>query len=240
MFLPKSHEAFHQISSSRSRPGYRFLGELELRPVVRSEAHVTIIEGIVSPIDQQFEGQEIAVGFSHFRLSGVEKLVESGIADGDRLGLMGHSYGGYCVNALVTQTSRFKAAVNISGLCNLVSAYGVLTDAGDSPNVARAETGQLRMGGAPWQCAERYVANSPVFHLDRVVTPLLLVHGELDNTCRLSQAEEMFTGLRRLGREAVLLCYRGEGHWPGTWQYTNAVDYWERILDWFDTYLVSG
>jgi dipeptidyl aminopeptidase/acylaminoacyl peptidase len=147
------------------------------------------------------------------------------------------SYGGYCVNALVTQTSRFRAAISSAGVCDLVSAYGVLTENGDNPGIGRAELGQRRMGGPPWEYPERYVENSPIFHLGRVETPLLLLHGALDISCPVSQAGEMFSGLRRLGKEVVLVQYLDEGHWPGQWRYANAVDYWQRVLDWLDSHL---
>jgi dipeptidyl aminopeptidase/acylaminoacyl peptidase len=169
-------------------------------------------------------------------LSGVDRVIDLGVADAERMGIMGHSYGGYCVNGIITRTSRFRAAVSSASICNLVSFYGALTNEGDSPSISWSESGQGRMGGSLWEQRERYIENSPVFHLDKVETPLLLIYGELD-TSAAGQAGEMFSGLRRLGKKVVLACYLGEEHWPGTWRYPNAVDFWQRVLAWFDEHL---
>ncbi|MBM3236996.1 S9 family peptidase [Candidatus Poribacteria bacterium] len=168
-------------------------------------------------------------------LSGVDRVIDLGIVDAERLGIMGHSYGGYCVNGIITQTSRFRAAVSSASICNLVSFYGFLTEEGDS-GISWVETGQGRMGGSLWEQRERYIENSPVFHLDKVETPLLLIYGELDSSAA-GQAGEMFSGLRRLDKKVVLACYLGEDHSPGSWRYPNAVDFWQRVLAWFDEHL---
>ena len=169
-------------------------------------------------------------------LSGVDAVIELGIADANRLGVMGHSFGGYCVNALVTQTPRFRAAVSSASISNLVSSYGFLNQAGDSPNIGNTELGQLRMGGSLWENQDAYIKNSPIFYLDRVETPLLLIHGELETRFTM-QLGELFSGLRRLGKEAVLATYLGEDHDLGSWRYPNAIDRWKRILAWFDEHL---
>ena len=166
-------------------------------------------------------------------LSGVDTVIDLGIADANRLGVMGHSFGGYCVNALITQTSRFRAAVSSASRCNLVSSYGFLSEAGDSPGIGPEE---LRLGGSLWEYQDAYIENSPIFYLDRVTTPLLLIHGELE--VRLTaQLGELFSGLRRLGKEVVLATYLGEDHNLGSWRYPNAIDRWNRILAWFDEHL---
>ena len=169
-------------------------------------------------------------------LSGIDAVIEMGIANPKRLGIMGHSYGGYCVNALITQTPRFAAAVSSAPISNLISFYGHLTEGGDSPWVTWAEQSQGKMGGSLWEFRERYIENSPIFFLDKVETPLLLIVGVLDNDA-VPQAGEMFSGLRRLGKKAVLARYEGEGHTPQQGRYPNVVDYWQRVLTWFDEHL---
>ncbi|MCK4417638.1 MAG: S9 family peptidase [Candidatus Latescibacteria bacterium] len=169
-------------------------------------------------------------------LPGVDKLIELGIADPDRLGLIGHSYGGYCVNCLITQTTRFRAAISSAGVSDLISNYLSPDKYGENVRMGWTESGQGRMGGSLWEFRDRYIENSPVFYLDQVETPLLLVQGGLD-TVPVAQSEEMFSGLRRLGREVVLARYHGEGHGPGAWRYANVVDFWRRVLKWFDEYL---
>lgn len=170
-------------------------------------------------------------------MPGVDTVVSLGIADPDRLGVMGHSYGGYSTLALIVQTTRFRAAISSAGISDLVSDYGYMDKTGADSSVGWAETGQGRMGGTPWQYRARYIENSPVFYLDRVETPVLLVHGELDRSVPCQQAEEVFIGLRRLGKEVVYAKYAGEEHWPGTWSPANISDYWNRVIDWFDRHL---
>ena len=91
------------------------------------------------------------------------------------------------------------------------------------------------MGGSLWEFRDRYIENSPIFFLDKVETPLLLVVGALDGVPAVPQAGEMLSGLRRLGKKAVLARYEGEGHSQvTTWRYPNVADYWHRVLCWFD------
>jgi dipeptidyl aminopeptidase/acylaminoacyl peptidase len=171
---------------------------------------------------------------------GVDKAVELGIADPERLGVMGHSFGGYSVANLITQTTRFRAAVTSAGISDPISLYGQMGRDGGASGVALCEEGQFLLGGPPWEFTLRYVENSPILHLDRVRTPVLIVHGALDDTVPVAQADELFVGLRRLGKEAVYARYEGEGHWQGTWGHANAVDYWDRVLRWFDEHIGPG
>ena len=172
-------------------------------------------------------------------LSGIDAVIDMGIADPKRLGVMGHSYGGYCVNALITRTPRFAAAVSSASISNLISFYGYLTEGGDSTWITWVEKSQGKMEGSLWEFRERYIENSPIFFLDKVEAPLLLVVGALDNEA-VAQAGEMFSGLRRLGKKAVLARYEGEGHSQDTWRYPNIVDYWQRVLTWFDEHLLES
>jgi dipeptidyl aminopeptidase/acylaminoacyl peptidase len=172
-------------------------------------------------------------------MPGVEKVVELGIADPERLGVMGHSFGGYSVAVLITQTTRFRAAVTSAGIYDLICYYGQMGPDGDALAVGMCEEGQFLLGGPPWEFPMRYLENSPMTHLDRVHTPVLMVHGALD-FIPVAQANELFVGLRRLGREVVYVRYEGEGHWQGDWGYANVVDYWDRVLAWFDEHIGPG
>jgi len=170
----------------------------------------------------------------------VDKLVELGIADPDRLAVMGQSYGGYSVYSLVTYTPRFKAAIAMAGLTDLVSIYGEFdrTARGydgiehrKSVNWGLAEHGQLSMGVPPWEDQWRYWRNSPINYVDRVQTPLLLIHGEQDIRGGMGQAEEFFFALYRQGKRAKLLRYWGEDH--GLRQSpANVRDIVEQIFEW--------
>ncbi len=167
----------------------------------------------------------------------MDRAIELGIADPDRLAVMGHSYGGYSTLALITQTRRFKAAVFERGAVNLTSVYGQLDVSGISVTLGWSETGQGNMGSPPWEVPMRYIQNSPLFFLDRVETPLLIIQGAIDPAVHRDQADATFVGLRRLGKEVEYANYAGEGHWEGAWSLPNALDYWARVIRWFDSHL---
>ncbi len=170
-------------------------------------------------------------------LPGVNRVIEMGIANPDQIGVMGHSYGGYSVVCLLVQTKRFKAAVEADGYADLAGHYGEMDKSGMAFGTSVEEQGQGLMGGPPWQFRERYVENSPIFYLDRVQTPLLIAHGSEDSTVAPYLSDELFIGLRRLGREVQYAKYEGEGHSPLSWSYANQVDFCNRIIDWFELHL---
>ena len=175
-------------------------------------------------------------------LPAVDRAVEVGIADPDRLAVMGQSYGGYATYGLITQTRRFRAAVALAGIADLVSLHGQF-DARFRYNeqahehvmqMALCESGQLRMGGPPWKDADRYMRNSPLFHAEHVETPLLIVQGDMDYVA-LQQGEQFFTALYRQGKRARFVRYWGEGHVLQS--PANIRDMWKQIFDWFDELL---
>ncbi len=175
-------------------------------------------------------------------LPAIDKAIEMGIADPDRLLVSGHSYGGYGTYGLVTQTNRFKAAVAMAGLTDLISLYGAFNGASRYKDEAAEdiiqdfylEAGQMRMGNPPWKDVGRYLRNSPVFYIDRVQTPVMLVQGDMDDVVPIEQAEEFFRGLYRQGKRADFLRYWGEGH--NFNNPANIRDLWHRMLAWFDEF----
>ena len=173
-------------------------------------------------------------------LPGINRVIEMGIADPDRVGVMGHSYGGYSVWSLVVQTTRFKAALVSDGFGDLISAYGEMGRDGSAFQTSMAERGQGLMGGTPWEFRDRYIENSPIFYLQRVKTPVLLVHGGDDNVVAPYLADQMFVSLRRLGAEVVYAKYAGEDHYPLMWARQNQRDLGNRMLSWFDKFLVGN
>jgi dipeptidyl aminopeptidase/acylaminoacyl peptidase len=170
-------------------------------------------------------------------LPGVDKVISMGIADPDRLGVMGHSYGGYSVLSLIVQTKRFKAAIEADGMGDLISAYGQMGKDGMVFGTSITEQGQGLMGGTPWQFRERYIENSPLFYFDRVETPLLIVHGAEDKAVAPFLGDEVFVALRRFGKDVEYAKYEGEDHSPLYWSYANQVDFCNRMIAWFDKYL---
>ena len=170
-------------------------------------------------------------------LPGVNKVIEMGIANPDQVGVMGHSYGGYSVLALIVQTTRFKAAIEMDGYANLVGHYGEMAPDGTAFGTSIEEYGQGLMGAPPWEHPVRYIENSPVFHFDRIETPLLIVHGGRDDDILPFLGDEIFVGLRRLGKSVEFAKYQGEGHSPTEWSFANQVDLSNRVISWFDVNL---
>jgi dipeptidyl aminopeptidase/acylaminoacyl peptidase len=170
-------------------------------------------------------------------LPGVNRVIEMGIADPERLGVMGHSYGGYSTLSLIVQTARFKAAIEADGPGDLAALYGEMDQTGAAYGTALVELGQGLMGGTPWQFRDRYIENSPFFYLDRVETPLLIVHGSRDRAVGAFLGDQVFVGLRRLGKEVEYARYTGEDHSPMYWRYGNQLDLVQRMIEWFDKHL---
>jgi len=184
--------------------------------------------------DLELEGGDRMRRIPGLVMPAVNRVVDLGIADPNRLGLMGHSAGGYLVLALITQTHCFAAAVaSGGGGVNLASAYGYLERDGEGHQASYEHS---LMGGTLWAKRDRYIENSPLFYIDRVTTPLLLVCGGADEAA-VGQAKEAFGALQRLRKRAELRIYRGEDHWPGDWSGTNLKDVCERVLAWFDEHL---
>lgn len=170
-------------------------------------------------------------------LPGIEKIVEMGIADPKRTGLLGQSYGGYSVLSLIVQTTRFRAAVMGDGFGDLIGHYGEMGRDGSAYGTSSAESGQGLMGGEIWKYRDRYIENSPTLYFDRVETPLLVVHGGNDTTVAPFLADEVFVTLRRLGKQVVYAKYVGEDHSPDTWSSENQLDLGNRVIDWFNRFL---
>ena len=164
------------------------------------------------------------------------KLIELGIADPDRLGVQGTSYGGYATNLLITQTNRFKAAVNISGKVNMISFYTGSPRLGVR-NINAAEKTQDRIGASLWQQPQKYIQHSAVMFADRIKTPLLLISGGQDHNVPAEQSREMFYALRRLGKEVQWVNYINAGHGMPTTTVEEMKDYHKRILDWYNIHL---
>ena len=170
-------------------------------------------------------------------LPGVSKVVEMGIADPEKIGVMGHSNGGYATFALLVQTKRFRAALEIAGMADLFADYCEMTADGSAFGTSMLEHGQDAMGGTPWEFRERYVENSPFFFLDRLETPLLLIQGEQDGTVASFLGDQAFVALRRLGKEAEYVKYAGEDHGPAEWSYSHQMDLCQRMLRWYADHL---
>lgn len=168
-------------------------------------------------------------------IPGITSLVEKGFIDKDNIGVQGHSWGGYQNAYLITRTNIFKAVVSGAPVVNMVSAYGGIRWASGLSRQFQYERTQSRIGGSPWEYPQRYVENSPIFNLDKINTPVLILHNDGDGAVPWYQGIEFFTGLRRLSKPAWLLNYNGEPH--GLRKYQNRKDYAMRMSQFFDYYL---
>ena len=170
----------------------------------------------------------------------VDKAIDLGIADPERLGIMGHSYGGYSVYSIISQTTRFRAAVAMAGPADLVSLYGVFSGGSRYSTTAGSdwagffESGQGRMGSPPWNDLARYIRNSPISYVERIEAPLMIVQGDQDFVA-IDQGEEMFSAFKRQNKRAEFVRYWGEGH--SITSPENKRDLWIRIYAWFDEFL---
>lgn len=165
--------------------------------------------------------------------AGINKLIERGLVDPDKIGVHGTSYGGYAASLLIAQTDRFAAAINISGKTNMISFLG------DSPrigtrNYAAAEVGQDRIGESLWEAPMKYIEHSAIMYADRINTPHLLLTGEGDWNVPAANTRELYYALRRLGKKVVWVNYKTAGHgagWAGTEE--TYLDQWDRMLEWY-------
>ncbi|HET9444868.1 MAG TPA: prolyl oligopeptidase family serine peptidase, partial [Steroidobacteraceae bacterium] len=168
-------------------------------------------------------------------LPGVDRAIELGIADPERLGVMGHSNGGYTVMGLIAQTTRFKAAVSRAGFSDYVTLAFAMGPDGSTYGLNIAE--DLQLGGSLWNARDRWIDNSPLFGFDRVASATLIVHGAADNAVPAFAADQSFAALRRLGKTVEYARYADEGHSEDIWTRPNRVDYVTRMLGWFQRYL---
>ena len=163
------------------------------------------------------------------------KLIDMGVADPDRLGVHGTSYGGYATVLLLTETDRFKAAINVSGKVNMISFYTDSERLGVR-NTHAPEKSQDRIGGTLWEFPERYLEHSAIFRLDRVKTPLLTISGDQDPNVPANQSRELYYALRRLGKDVEWVRYVNGGHRPPN-SVAESIDFEQRIVAWYDKYL---
>jgi dipeptidyl aminopeptidase/acylaminoacyl peptidase len=162
----------------------------------------------------------------------IDHVIDVGLADPDRLGVLGLSYGGFMVNWLVGTTDRFRAAVSENGVTNQVSSWA---NSDSGPDYDRAA-----LMGDPLSPAgiERLWRQSPLRHVGAIRTPLLLLQAEADLRCPPQDNEQLFVALRHLGRTVEYVLYPEESHvYASSGRPDRRIDRMTRMLDWFDRYL---
>jgi dipeptidyl aminopeptidase/acylaminoacyl peptidase len=168
-------------------------------------------------------------------LPGVQAIVDKGFVKEDAIGIQGHSWGGYQIAYMVTQTNRFRAVAAGAPVADMISAYDGIRWGTGIPRQFQYERTQSRIGGSIWQYPTRFIENSPIFWADRVQTPVMLLHNDGDDAVPWYQGVEFYLALRRLGKEVYLFDYNGEPH--GLRKRPNQKDYTIRLQQYFDHYL---
>jgi len=168
-------------------------------------------------------------------IPGVHKILSMGFVDKDRMGIQGQSWGGYQVAYMVTETNMFRAAGAGAPVSNMFSAYGGIRWGSGLVRQMQYEHGQSRIDGTIWDKPLRYLENSPIFFVDKVQTPLLIMSNDKDGAVPWYQGIELFTALRRLEKPAWLLVYNNEDH--NLVQRKNRKDLSIRLSQFFDHYL---
>lgn len=166
---------------------------------------------VLAPDIRYKTGQPAQDAYDHI-VSGVRHVVKMGIADSTRLGIQGQSWGGIQVAQLITMTPLFRAAWAGAPVANMTSAYGGIRWESGLNRQFQYEKTQSRIGATLWEKPELYIKNSPLFHLPKVTTPLVIMHNDADGAVPWYQGIELYTGLRRLSKPVWMLNYNGEAH----------------------------
>ncbi len=168
-------------------------------------------------------------------LPAIQAVADQGFVNEQAIGIQGHSWGGYQIAYMVTQTNRFKAAAPGALVANMTSAYSGIRWGTGLPRQFQYEHTQSRIGGNLWEQPMRFLENSPVFRADRVQTPILMLHNDADDAVPWYQGIEYYLALRRLNKEVYFFNYNGEPH--GLRKRQNQKDYTMRLQQFFDHFL---
>ncbi len=171
-------------------------------------------------------------------IAGVTHLVNQGYIDRERIGLQGHSWGGYQIAYLITRSDMFACAESGAPVVNMISAYGGIRWGSGLSRMFQYEHTQSRIGGSLWEYPLRYIENSPIFTADKIKTPVLILHNDEDGAVPWYQGIEFYMAMRRLNKPAWMLNYNEEPHWP--LKLPNRKDFQKRMQQFFDHYLLGA
>jgi dipeptidyl aminopeptidase/acylaminoacyl peptidase len=169
----------------------------------------------------------------------VKKVIELGYADPKKIGLHGHSWSGYQSSYIVTQTDMFAAVVTGAPPTNLLSFYNELYKSSGTVQQGITTVGQVRMGRdvTPFNNTKLYIDQSPIFHVDKIRTPFMILHGMEDGAVDYVEGLQFFNAARAAGKQVILLSYPGEAH--NLTNRDNQKDFTIRMKQYFDTYLMD-
>ena len=185
--------------------------------------------------DIVFRPREPGLSVVECVLPAVQEVVKKGFADAAKVGIIGHSWGGFDTVYLATHTTAFAAGVAGAPITDLISNYGNHHWSSGIAETDHIETGQQRMAVPLYEDLQAYIRNSAVFGASTMRTPLMVEVGDDDGTVHWHQGVELYNIARRAGKQVVLVVYAGEDH--GLRKKANQVDYQRRIFQWFDHYL---
>lgn len=168
-------------------------------------------------------------------VSATKEVIRRGLVNPSKIGLIGHSFGGYETDFIITQTNIFAAAVAGAAATDLASFYMTLGWNTGRPDMWRFETQQWRMGKSFYEDKDGYERNSPIIHAQNITTPLLSWTGNVDLQVNWSQSVEFYLALRRLNKKHIMLLYPNEGH--SLKKNENQKDLSIRLHEWFDYHL---
>lgn len=168
-------------------------------------------------------------------MPGITMMIAKGYIDEKGIGAQGHSWGGYQVAYLATRTNLFSAIESGAPVVNMFSAYGGIRWGSGMARSFQYEHTQSRLGATPWSSPLRYLENSPLFTMDKVQTPILIMHNDADGHVPWYQGIEYFVAMKRLSKPCWLLNYTGEPHWP--MHMANRIDFQRRMFQFFNHYL---
>jgi dipeptidyl aminopeptidase/acylaminoacyl peptidase len=221
------YEKLSQTLHNFSNPGFSGTG---WNPAVyTSNGYAVLVPDIVYQLDDPGMSAVWCV------LPAVKEALKTGVIDESKMGLHGHSWGGYQTSFLITQTTQFKAAAAGAPLTNMISMYDLIYWNTGSGNMSIFEASQGRFRGGPWENWDSYQRNSPVYHVKKVQTPLLLLHNDKDGAVDFTQGIEYYNALRRLKKPVIMVQYKGENH--GLSKLENRKDYSIRMMEFFDYHL---
>lgn len=237
--IPYPGATYEQPPEPYGRGVGRFSANAE---VLAAAGYAVLIPSLPRDPARLEPGQDIARQI----LAVVDLAGATGLVDTDRLAVMGHSFGGYGSLMAATQSGRFKAVIASAAPSNLTSVRGAFDphhavrpeDGLElNPNYGWSELGQGHLKASPWEDPAKYLRNSPLFAVDRITAPVLLIHGDGDFV-RLSQAQEMFSALNRLDKDAELITVFGEGHIVSS--PANVREVHRRVIAWLDRVFGRG
>jgi dipeptidyl aminopeptidase/acylaminoacyl peptidase len=167
----------------------------------------------------------------------VNTVVAQGYIDPKRIGIQGHSWGGYQITHLITRTNLFAAVQAGASVSNMISAYGGIRWGSGMVRQFQYEKTQSRIGAPPWDAPLQFIENSPIFWVEKVQTPYLTIHNDADDAVPWYQGIEFITALRRLGKEGYMFNYNGELH--GLRNRDNQKHWTVHMDEFFDHYLLG-